>query len=105
MTINKAQGQKLDFVGLYLPDAVFCHGQLYVALSRAKRSTNIKVLLKQKNTEDSNSRSIVLCSQRILNGDMTVSDLLSLPLNFLGSVYQQTVERLVNMKSLFQLLE
>jgi hypothetical protein len=51
MTINKAQGQTLDFVGLYLPESVFCHGQLYVALSRAKTSTSIKVLLKPSNTD------------------------------------------------------
>jgi hypothetical protein len=46
MTINKAQGQTLDFVGLYLPDPVFSHGQLYVALSRARTSKCIKVLIK-----------------------------------------------------------
>ncbi|XP_022859212.1 ATP-dependent DNA helicase PIF1-like [Olea europaea var. sylvestris] len=49
MTINKAQGQTLDFVGLYLPKPVFSHGQLYVALSRAKITRSIKVLLKPTN--------------------------------------------------------
>lgn len=34
MTINKAQGQTLRFVGIFLPKQVFSHGQLYVALSR-----------------------------------------------------------------------
>jgi len=46
MTINKAQGQTLDHVGIYLPQPVFSHGQLYVALSRAKTSASIKILTK-----------------------------------------------------------
>ena len=45
MTINKAQGQTLDFVGVYLPQPVFSHGQLYVALSRAKTSKSVKILV------------------------------------------------------------
>jgi len=32
MTINKSQGQTLDYAGLYLPKHVFAHGQMYVAL-------------------------------------------------------------------------
>ena len=34
MTVNKAQGQTLKRVGVYLPDSCFTHGQLYVAASR-----------------------------------------------------------------------
>jgi hypothetical protein len=33
MTINKAQGQTIPNVGIYLPEPVFSYGQLYVALS------------------------------------------------------------------------
>lgn len=84
---------------------------------------------------------MVLCSQGIMSGQMTVGDLvifinsfelrhdklinhhrlysnfkiqvmvngllfqLSLPLNFLGSVYRETIQSLVDMKAMFQLLE
>lgn len=43
MTINKAQGQTLDKVGLYLPKPVFSHGQLYMSMSRVRSCDNIKI--------------------------------------------------------------
>lgn len=43
MTINKAQGQTLSKVGIYLSIPVFAHGQFYVALSRARRPNDIKI--------------------------------------------------------------
>jgi hypothetical protein len=42
---QQSQGQTLDSVGLYLPSPVFSLGQLYVALSRAKRPQNVKILI------------------------------------------------------------
>lgn len=63
MTINKGQGQTLDFVGLYLPEPVFCHGQLYVTLSRAKTSTSLKVLQKPSiidNAHDECTKNMVI---------------------------------------------
>ncbi|KAM6547757.1 hypothetical protein CsatB_019433 [Cannabis sativa] len=50
MTINKSQGQTLDYVGVYLPQPVFSHGQLYVALSRAKTSSTVRVLIRPVTT-------------------------------------------------------
>ena len=45
MTINKAQGQSLKYVGLDLRVPVFAHGQLYVALSRVTARGRLKILL------------------------------------------------------------
>nr|XP_043618603.1 ATP-dependent DNA helicase PIF1-like [Erigeron canadensis] len=46
MTINKAQGQTIPNVGVYLPESVFSHGQLYVALSRGISREKVKVLVR-----------------------------------------------------------
>ena len=45
LSINKSQGQSVTYIGLNARIPVFAHGQLYVALSRAKSSQNIKILL------------------------------------------------------------
>ena len=62
MTINKSQGQSLKYVGLYLPNPVFSHGQLYVALSRVTSPDGLKILMMED--EDSElkerTRNIVL---------------------------------------------
>jgi hypothetical protein len=41
MTINKAQGQTFDRVAVFLERPVFSHGQLYVAVSRARRFSSL----------------------------------------------------------------
>ena len=45
MTLNKAQGQTLKRVGLYLSTPVFSHGQYYVGLSRAGSFESVMVLV------------------------------------------------------------
>ncbi|RCV16041.1 hypothetical protein SETIT_3G105700v2 [Setaria italica] len=53
MTINKAQGQTIPNVGIYLPEPVFSHGQIYVALSRGVSQKTTRVLAKPNNDVDS----------------------------------------------------
>lgn len=51
MTINKSQGQTISKIGIYLPRPVFSHGQLYVALSRARSIDGIKVFISNPNDD------------------------------------------------------
>ena len=62
MTINKAQGQTLGFVGVYLPRHVFAHGQLYVAMSRVSSPDSLRVCIAVEdlnNTDQYATRNIV----------------------------------------------
>ncbi|KAF8290587.1 helicase, partial [Clavulina sp. PMI_390] len=45
LTINKSQGQSVQWVGLDLCSPCFSHGQLYVALSRSTSPHRIKAIL------------------------------------------------------------
>lgn len=47
MTINKAQGQTLRRIGVYLKNPCFAHGQLYVAFSRVGRPEDVRVYVEQ----------------------------------------------------------
>ena len=58
LSINKAQGQSVHYIGINLRAPVFSHGQLYVALSRATCSGNVKLLL-QDESEDSVTYNVV----------------------------------------------
>ncbi|MGH7955111.1 MAG: C-terminal helicase domain-containing protein [Gloeomargaritales cyanobacterium] len=57
MTINKSQGQTIPGrVGVCLKNSVFCHGQLYVAASRATHPENIRFLT----ANNTSTRNVVL---------------------------------------------
>ncbi|GJY57126.1 ATP-dependent DNA helicase PIF1-like protein [Tanacetum coccineum] len=45
MSINKSQGQSLNYVRLYLLTPVFSHGQLYMALSRVTSPDGLQILM------------------------------------------------------------
>jgi len=44
MTINKAQGQTFERVGIFLPHPCFSHGQLYVAMSRVGEAAGVTIM-------------------------------------------------------------
>ncbi|KAL1337471.1 hypothetical protein AAHE18_10G141300 [Arachis hypogaea] len=52
MTINKSQGQSLDYVGLLLKQPVFTHGQLYVAVSRVTNKYGLKIVISYDNSNN-----------------------------------------------------
>ena len=54
MSINKAQGQSLETVGIYLQTPVFAHGQLYVAISRSTNCRQIYISLLSFNLTTTN---------------------------------------------------
>ena len=60
MTINKSQGQTLERVGVYLSEACFSHGQLYVAASRVGLPSHIRFAVAQDEvTGEYRTRNVV----------------------------------------------
>lgn len=52
VTVNRAQGQTYEKVGIDVRADFFSHGQLYVALGRAKSSKDITILAQEKRMHD-----------------------------------------------------
>ena len=67
MIINKSQGQSLQFVGLYLPQPVFSHGQLFVAFLRVQSKSGLKILIHDKEGKPLNITTNVVLKEVLQN--------------------------------------
>ncbi|MCO5550239.1 hypothetical protein L7F22_003722 [Adiantum nelumboides] len=71
MTINKSQGQSIAHLGLYLVTPVFTHGQLYVALSRARSAMGVKIVLSDSDGSEARPlKTVNIVYSEILNNTM-----------------------------------
>ena len=59
ITINKAQGQTMKMVGVWLPDPVFSHGQLYVGSGRVGAPQKLRFAVKQDGERRNCTRNVV----------------------------------------------
>jgi len=67
MIINKSQGQSLQFVGLYLPQPVFSHGQLYMEFLRVQSKSGLKILIHDKEGKPLNITTNVVLKEVLQN--------------------------------------
>ena len=63
MTINKAQGQSFHMARLDLRNPTFTHGQLYVALSRARSAAAVKCIVEK---EEKKGRTMNVVFQEVV---------------------------------------
>lgn len=77
MTINKAQGQPLSKVDLYLLKPVSCHGQLYVAISRVTSHHGLKIYIQSDCGGTTNTTKNVVFEEILYNFPTTLCICLS----------------------------
>lgn len=65
--VNKSQGQSLKSVGVYLPQSIFSHGQLYMALSRVTSKKGLNILLTDDEGQDTTETGNVVYKEVFRN--------------------------------------
>ncbi|GFS15020.1 PIF1 helicase [Elysia marginata] len=63
MTANKAHGQTLSRVRIYLPEPLFSHGQQYVGLSRGGPKDNVRLYMPKENGVHAGQLDIVVYTE------------------------------------------
>ena len=82
MTINEAQGQSINSLGVYLSQPVFSNGQCYAALSRTVLPYKTTVII--KNVKDA------LGTVQNINGKYTEDVIFTEVLKYISFLYFQT---------------
>ncbi|TMW82515.1 hypothetical protein EJD97_005748 [Solanum chilense] len=94
MTINKFQGQTIHNVDLYLPQYIFSHRQLYVALSRgiSMYKTKVLVIIEQPKCQNGTyTKNIVYKEVLGMITPFTYTTILTWIINYLLIVYTNNI--------------
>ncbi|PWA54645.1 hypothetical protein CTI12_AA408530 [Artemisia annua] len=91
MTINKSQGLSLNKIGVYLPQPIFDHGQLYGALSRATSPHGLKILMKTDPEHGENRTKDIVYKEflnriSIIEGDVVQANMEAPEINYFKGI-------------------